>query len=180
MIWICEISSRADAGVFQVASPGKVIYRFQGVPCEFDGNVCTGTTPVNFEIELNSNGVIKTRYGSGNVDLFPTVGIGGGGQQAYVIPTHTNEQDPITLTNAAEVTFTPRAQTVSTIQLSASTFNANENIGSLQVNVTRSGDLTSVATVDYATSDVSGLAPCTTTAVYARRVGVIIQPLSAG
>ena len=159
-----RVSSRADAGVYQVASPGKVIYRFQGVPCEFDGNVCTGTTPINFEIELNSNGVIKTRYGSGNVALFPTVGIGGGGQQAYVIPTHTNEQDPISLTNAAEVTFTPRAQTVSTIQLAASTFNANENIGSLQVNVTRSGDLTSVATVDYATSDASGLAPCTTTA----------------
>jgi hypothetical protein len=52
------------------------------------------TTPVNFEIELNSNGVIKTRYGSGNIHLFPTVGIGGGGQQAYVITSHTTEQDP--------------------------------------------------------------------------------------
>ncbi|HJX90789.1 MAG TPA: S8 family serine peptidase [Pyrinomonadaceae bacterium] len=159
-----RVSSRADAGVYQVASPGKVIYRFQGVPCEFDGNVCTGTTPVNFEIELNSNGVIKTRYGSGNVALFPTVGIGGGGQQAYVITTHTNEQDPLSLTNAPEVTFTPRAQTVSTIQLSASTFKADENIGSLQVNVTRTGDLTSVATVNFATSDTSGLAGCATTA----------------
>jgi len=149
-----RVSSRADAGVYQVVvNPGKVIYRFQGVPCEFDGNVCTGTTPVNFEIELNTNGVIKTRYGSGNVALFPTVGIGGGGQQAYVITSHTDEQNPKDLTNAAEITFTPRAQTVSTIQLAASTFNANENIGSLQVNVTRSGDLTSVATVNFATND---------------------------
>jgi subtilisin family serine protease len=150
-----RVSSRADAGVFQVVSPGRVIYRFQGVPCEFDGNACTGTNPVNFEIELNSNGVIKTRYGSGNINLFPTVGIGGGGQEAYFIPSHTDEANPKTLTNAAEITFTPRAPTVSTIQLSASNFSAGENIGSLQLNVTRSGDLTSVATVNFATSDGS-------------------------
>jgi hypothetical protein len=153
MIWICEYLQELMRGLSGRREPGKVIYRFQGVPCEFDGNVCTGTTPVNFEIELNTNGVIKTRYGSGNVALFPTVGIGGGGQQAYVITSHTDEQNPKDLTNAAEITFTPRAQTVSTIQLAASTFNANENIGSLQVNVTRSGDLTSVATVNFATND---------------------------
>jgi hypothetical protein len=154
-------SRRADAGIFQIISPGKVIFRWQGVPCEFDGNACTGTTPVNFEIELNSNGVIKTRYGSGNTGLFPTVGISGGEHDPYVIATHTNEENPISLQNAPEVTFTPRAQTVSTIQFTQATFSANENVGSMIVNVSRTGDTSSVATVAYASSDAAGTAACT-------------------
>ena len=64
---------------------------------------------MNFEIELNSDGVIKTRYGSGNTSLFPTVGIAGGGQDGYAITSHTSEETPLTLNNANEVTFTPRA-----------------------------------------------------------------------
>ncbi|HJT67948.1 MAG TPA: S8 family serine peptidase [Pyrinomonadaceae bacterium] len=153
-------SRRADAGIFQIISPGKVIFRWQGVPCAFDGNACTGTVPVNFEIELNSNGVIKTRYGSGNTGLFPTVGIAGGEHDPYIIADHTNEETPISLTNAAEVTFTPRAQTVSTIQFTQAAFSANENTGSMNVTVSRTGDTSSVATVSYATSDAAGNAAC--------------------
>lgn len=159
-----RISRRADAGLFQVVSPGKVIYRWQGVPCEFDGTVCTGTTPVNFEIELNSNGVIKTRYGAGNISLFPTVGIGGGEHDPYVILSHTDEESPKSLTNAQEITFTPRAQTVSTIQFTQASVSANENVGSMIVGVSRTGDTTSVATVNFASSDAAGLAACTTIA----------------
>jgi len=154
-------SRRADAGIFQIVSPGKVIFRWQGVPCAFDGNACTGTTPVNFEVELNSNGVIKTRYGTGNTGLFPTVGISGGERDPYIIATHTDEENPKNLTNAAEVTFTPRAQTVSTIQFTQATFSANENVGSMSVNVSRTGDTSSVATVNYASSDTAGSAACT-------------------
>ena len=154
-------SRRADAGIFQVNSPGKVIFRWQGVPCEFDGNACTGTTPVNFEIELNSNGVIKTRYGSGNTGLFPTVGISGGEHDPYIVATHTSEETPINLTNKEEVIFTPRAQTVSTIQFTQAAFSANENTGSINVTVSRAGDTGSVATVNYASSDAAGNAACT-------------------
>ena len=154
-------SRRADAGIFQIISPGKVIYRWQGLTCEGELQ-CTGTTPVNFEVELNSNGVIKFRYGSGNTGLFPTVGISSGEHDPYVITTLTSEENPIDLTNAAEVTFTPRAQTVSTIQFTQSTFSANENTGSISVNVSRTGDTSSVATVNYASSDTAGNAPCTT------------------
>ncbi len=159
-------TKRADAGVYQVNSPGKVIFRWQGVPCNYDGTTCTGDSsmPVNFEIELNSSGVIKTRYGVGNAGMTPTVGIGGGNQDAYFIPTHTSELDLINLGNAGEVTFTPRAATVSTIQLSQPTFNVNETAASVTVGVTRSGDTTSVATVNFATSDNAGLASCTTIA----------------
>lgn len=154
-------SRRADAGIFQVVSAGKVIFRWQGVPCAFDGNACTGTTPVNFEVELNSNGVIKTRYGTGNTGLFPTVGISGGERDPYVITADTSEETPINLTNAPEVTFTPRAQTVSTIQFTQATFNTTENVGSMTVNVSRTGDTTSVATVRFSTNDFGTGNPCT-------------------
>jgi hypothetical protein len=103
-------------GVLQVPTPTStaVIFRWQGVPCSFDGSVCTGGDDVNFEIELRKDGTIKTRYGSGNTDLFPTVGIGGGDHDGYVI-SHTSEETPRNLTNAPEVTYTPRAPWSATV-----------------------------------------------------------------
>jgi len=46
------------------------------------------------------------------------------------------------------------------IQFTASTFSANENVGSLSVTVSRTGDTSSVSTVDYATSDASSNNQC--------------------
>jgi subtilisin family serine protease len=156
-------SERADAGVFVVTSPGKIIFRWQGIPCAFDGVECTGGANVNFEIELNSNGVIKSRYGASDPDLVPTVGIGGGEQDGYVVASHTSldEQTPKNLTNAAEVTYTPRAQSVSTIQLESAAINVGEAAGSTTINVTRTGDLAGFASVNYTTSDTAGLTNCT-------------------
>ena len=90
---------------------GRIIFRWQGVPCNDDGNGCTDGGPVNFEIELRSDGTIKTRYGSGNTDLLPVVGISGGSPDAYVIDSHTSEDVLKSLTNAQEVTFLPRSAT---------------------------------------------------------------------
>jgi hypothetical protein len=105
-------NTRADAGVYVVQPSGnQIIFRWQGVPCNFDGSVCLGGNPVNFEIELNSDGTIKSRYGTGNngpPGLFPVVGISGGEPDAYVIPTHTSEFDPINLNQAVEVVYIPR------------------------------------------------------------------------
>ncbi len=120
-------SQRADAGVYVVQpSASRLIFRWQGVPCNFDGSVCTGGAPINFEIELNTNGTIKTRYGSGNTNIFPTVGIGGGEHDAYIIASHTSEETPISLTNAGEVTFAPRTATGDTVQFSQAAFSVNE------------------------------------------------------
>ena len=47
------------------------------------------------------------------------------------------------------------------VNLDASTFTVNENVGSVSVGVTRSGDTSAAATVDYLTSD-SGPATCST------------------
>jgi hypothetical protein len=158
-------SERADAGVYVTESATQVIFRWQGVPCNFNGSECTGGNPVNFEIELNSNGVIRTRYGSGNtVPLVPTVGIGGGEQDGYVVASHTSldEQTPKALTNAGQVTYTPRTQSVSSIQLASATASVQESAGSISLNVTRTGDLAGFASVSYATSDTAGLTNCTT------------------
>jgi len=157
-----RVSARPDAGIYEIINPGQVIFRWQGKPCNFDGNICVGGADVNFEVELNSNGIIKTRYGSGNTGLLPTVGIGGGGQEAYFIPTLTSEDGKINLTNAPQVTFAPRAETVSAIQFSQSTFSVNETTSGVTVNVTRTGDASSVATVKYSTSDQAGASPCGT------------------
>jgi len=158
-----EISERADAGIYVTQSAGQIIFRWQGVPCDFNGSVCTGGAPVNFEIELNSNGVIRSRYGSADQDLVPTVGIGGGEQDGYVVPSHTSldEETSKNLTNAGQVTYTPRAQSVSTIQLESAGVNIGEAAGFITINVNRTGDPASFATVNYATSDTAGLTNCT-------------------
>jgi subtilisin family serine protease len=114
-------SRRGDSGIYVVPPTADhgIIFRWQGVPCEFnfDTGQCTGTLPVNFEIELRGDGTIKIRYGAGNIGLLPTVGVGGGEPDGYVVrncadsstllPCYTSEdeQHPINLTNAPEVIF---------------------------------------------------------------------------
>jgi subtilisin family serine protease len=104
-----RVSSRANADVYKIADANRVIYRWQGVPCNFNGNVCAGGAPINFEIELGSDGTIKSRYGAGNEDVFPVVGISSADGGLYVIDSHTSEFSPIDLTNAPEITYIPRA-----------------------------------------------------------------------
>jgi subtilisin family serine protease len=153
---------RADAGVYVVQpSASRLIFRWQGLLCEFDGEVCTGTNanPIDFEIELNTNGTIKTRYGiggSGNNNMFPTVGIGGGNPEAYVINSHTSEETPISLNSAGEVTFTPRAATSGGVQFSQATFSVGEAAGSVNINVTRTGDTSAAGAVNFSTTDNFG------------------------
>jgi hypothetical protein len=106
--------------------PSRIIFRWQGVT--FGDETIATQFPVNFEIELRSNGTILTRYGAGqsaptNTGLFSVVGISGGEPEAYVIPSHTSEQVSISLTNAQEVTFLPRANSVlSSVQFSVPQF----------------------------------------------------------
>jgi hypothetical protein len=103
-------SSRANAGVYWTQpSANRLIFRWQGVPCNDSGSGCQGGQPIDFEIELRSDGTIKSRYGpNSNFDLFPVVGISGGAPDAYVIPTHTSENAPFDLDGAVEVTYIPR------------------------------------------------------------------------
>lgn len=95
-------SRRADADVY-VKKPDatRIIFRWQGV--DFDLG-----TPVNFEIELRADGTVKTRYGSGNANLRPVVGMANGEPDPYVIDALTSETTDKSLTNAQGAVFTPR------------------------------------------------------------------------
>jgi hypothetical protein len=99
-------SRRADANVYVVQPDStRIIFRWQGV--EFgDG---TAGDPVNFEVELRIDGTVITRYGAGNTNLFPVVGISGGEPDPYVIDALTSETSPKTLTNAQSAVFAPRS-----------------------------------------------------------------------
>ncbi len=100
---------RADADVYVVQpDANRIIFRWQGVPCNDFGAGCTFGGPINFEVELRSNGLIQTRYGAGNTNLFPVVGISAGEPDAYVLPSLTSESVSTNLANAPTVTYIPR------------------------------------------------------------------------
>ena len=107
-------AQRPDAGIYVLhPSATRIIFRWQGVPCNFDGVQCQGlskpgATPIDFEIELNTDGTIRSRYGNTNANLLPTVGLGGGAHEPYVITSHTSKDTVLSLTNAAQVTYLPR------------------------------------------------------------------------
>ena len=103
-----RISKRADAGLFAVQpGPNRTILRWQGVPCNENATsgLCTGGDPINFEIELRSDGTIIKRYGSGNTNLHPVVGISAGEFDPYPISSHSSTASPLTLANAQTITY---------------------------------------------------------------------------
>ncbi len=123
-------SRRADADVYTVLpDPTRIIFRWQGV--QFD----TGD-PINFEIELKNDGTITTRYGAGNTNLNPVVGISGSEPDAYVIDSLTSETSPKTLTNAQSAVFSPRSTCTFNLSSTSQSFGANG--GSSSVSVTTS------------------------------------------
>ena len=139
--------------VYVVSDSTHIIFRWQAVIFG-DGTTPANQPAVNFEIELRNDGTVITRYGSGNTNLFPVVGIGGGEPDAYVIPSHTSEQSPLSLTNAQTVTFIPRAiSTSSSVAFSASQYTLNEDDGSVTITVNRSGDTATEASVNFLTAD---------------------------
>jgi uncharacterized repeat protein (TIGR01451 family) len=97
--------------VFAVTpDPDRIIFRWEGVTFDIrlDDGTTRGELPISAEIELRKNGTILVRYGSGNENLFPVVGISGGSPEAYVVGSHTSESALKSLTNANTITFTPR------------------------------------------------------------------------
>ena len=190
-------SVRSDAGVYEVQpGAGRIIFRWQGVPCNDlpdDGLFCTGGGPVNFEIELRSDGTIKTRYGNGNTDLKPVVGISGGSPDAYVIDSHTSEDVLKSLTNAQEVTFLPRAATPTptptplptptTYVVSGRIVDANNNpVSSVRILFERNSEgttTTSTTFTDAAGNFSSGNLGCQNNVkVTPSRTGFTFNPLS--
>jgi hypothetical protein len=102
---------RAGDDVYVVQpDANRIIFRWQAVT--YDTPIGPGQTrgenPVNFEVELKSDGTIILRYGDGNQKMWPVVGLGGGWPEPYVITSHTSEEALKDLTNAGTITFTRR------------------------------------------------------------------------
>ena len=139
---IDNTGSRPGDGVYEVKPDANtVIYRWQAATYE------EPHTPVNFEIELRKDGTIIYRYGDGNSNIFPVVGLGAGELYPYVIESHTVERDSgearKNLGNAQTVTFTPRPPfPPNTFDLGTDNYIVDEDGGNLMVTVTR-GALTS-------------------------------------
>lgn len=144
--------------------PNRIIFRWGGVTFNtpLPGGTTRGENPINFEIELRRDGTIVMRYGAGqsapiNTRLFSVVGISNGEPEAYVIASHTYElPNSKDLTNAQTVTFTLRPPSLpasATVQFDQSNYSLNESSNFATINVTRTGDTSGGATVDYATAD---------------------------
>jgi alpha-tubulin suppressor-like RCC1 family protein/subtilisin family serine protease len=100
---------RPDADVYVTQDTDHVVFRWQGV--HFENSTCPASpsgSSVNFEVELRSDGTIVERYGDGNKQDFPVVGISGGEPSSYAVASHTSEFAPFDLTNAQTVTYTLR------------------------------------------------------------------------
>lgn len=103
---------RPGDDVYVVVAPdrNRIIFRWQAVTFDTPLDRTTrGQNPVNFEIELRRDGTIQTRYGDGNANLLPIVGISGGAPDAYVVSSLTFVPSLVSLANASTVTYTPRA-----------------------------------------------------------------------
>jgi subtilisin family serine protease len=161
-----DTSKRADAGVFVVRPDvNRIIYRWQGTtfptPLSTGGN--RGVHPVNFEIELHAGGTITMRYGSGNQNLFPVVGVSGGEPSAYVVDSHTSENALKNLTNAQTVTFAPRTTSApgqAVLQFNTASFAQSEAAGQAVLTVARSGDQQAAGSVEVRTVDNTSAVRC--------------------
>ncbi|HVG34413.1 MAG TPA: S8 family serine peptidase, partial [Pyrinomonadaceae bacterium] len=157
-MWDDIRTDRFSGDVFVVIpDANRIIFRWQGSTFRDD------TSPINFEIELRSDGTIQTHYGTGNANVRPLVGISGGQADSYttgpedstIVASHTSTS-LVNLTNAQTVTFSPQAIVQPpTLQFSQNSYSLAEGAGSLAVLVNRSGDTSVPVTVNYATADAS-------------------------
>lgn len=102
-----------------------------------------GEHPVSFEIELQRDGDIIIRYGEGNDNVKPIVGISGGERESYFVGSHSSENSLINLGNAATVMFT---QPPCSYSLSSTTQTVSANGFSGTVSVDTGGACTWTAT----------------------------------
>jgi len=108
---------RPEDGVYMVTpDPDRVIFRWQGVTFDtpLPGGGSRGEHPVSFEIELQRGGDIVIRYGAGNDNIWPIVGISGADRESYLVGSHSSagyfmNGALMNLGNAPTITFTQPA-----------------------------------------------------------------------
>ncbi len=175
-LWDDLRTDRTGGDVYVTQDSNHIIFRWQAVTFNtpLGGGTLRGENPVNFEIELRSDGTVQVRYGAGNTRVLPVVGLSGGAPDAYVIASHTSESTLVNLTNAATVTFSPRMAGGPGVHFSNASVAVSEGAGAVTLTVMRSAtELASAASVTYATLDDAADVGCADTtnnhgAAYAR------------
>jgi subtilisin family serine protease len=167
-MWDDLRTDRSAGGDVYVVQPdaNRIIFRWQGVTYDTEGTG-RGERPINFEIELRSDGTIQMRYGNGqsaptNTNLLPVVGISAGQPEAYTVASHTSESAFKSLTNAPTLTFTPRPPAPNfNFQFSTANYAAPEHNSAVSITVTRPANtpggmpILGRYTVNYSTRDGS-------------------------
>ncbi|HEX7957129.1 MAG TPA: hypothetical protein VF508_09310, partial [Pyrinomonadaceae bacterium] len=105
--------ARAGDDVYLVQPDAdRVILRWQGVTFDtaFGDGTTRGENPVNFEVELRRDGTVVMRYGAGNQNMLPVVGLSAGEREPYLVASHTSEDSLKDLTGAQTVTFARRTR----------------------------------------------------------------------
>ena len=134
------------------------------------------TNPANgVSITVNPNDVnnagsgttqfTRTYNNNQAVSLTAPVTASGNGFQKWLkdgLDFANNTTTNVSVTMDADHTMTAVYATAQTIQFDSPVYTAPENIGSKMITVTRSGDPSGSATVNYTTSDGAGANPCST------------------
>ncbi len=81
--------------------------------------------------------------------------------QPEATPTPTSTPTPTPIATPTPSPTPSPTPTPGTVQFSAASYNVSEGAGAVTITVTRLGDVSQAASVNYATSDSAGLAPCT-------------------
>ena len=117
--------------------------------------------------QYNGRFSVTPEYPSGTYAYFVTINSDGSSAYPFIIgPKYYGVVATENITAHGQVSVTESvtvynsAAASKTVQLSASTYTASEGAGHLDVTINRTGDVTSAASVDYATSDTAGLSDC--------------------
>lgn len=159
-----QVNVNAAAGPFVVTQPNTAVSLTGGTPQTILWNVA-GTTaaPVS---TASVNILLSTDGGT----TFPTTlasGTGNDGSESVVIPNVSTTTARIKVEAAGNIyfdisdtnfTITPAA--APTIMLSASSYPVTEGTAGVDVTVNRSGDVSGVSTIDFATSATFGANNC--------------------
>jgi glucose/arabinose dehydrogenase len=116
------------------------------------GVAATGTTPLSYQWQKNSVDIPGA-----NSPTYTTPPVSVSDNTAQYRAVVSNSVGSAT-SNSATLTVLANA-----VQLSQSTYSLAEGVGSLNVTVTRTGDTTVAASVNYSSSDTAGLANCNPT-----------------
>ncbi len=143
---------RPDDGVYMVKPDAdRVIFRWHAVTFDtpLPGGGTRGEHPVSFEIELQRGGNIVIRYGEGNDNVWPVVGISGGERESYFVGSHSSENAFKSLANAPTISFNQPPCSYYSLSSPSLSVSANSSFGAVAVDAGGSCSWTATSNVSW-------------------------------